>query len=819
MKNTRYNKLITAVAGLCLMLLTAGCQKTYDLELSLAVDAKDVSLVAAGGSTHVMVYATGDWDLSFAEPAPWASVNKTSGRGNSDFVFTYKANTGLSRKATLLLERDDQTIEIIMLQAAGEASPTLTLKEGNVMLIGEGLPIAIPLITNLYDDLPSVKTEVIYAEGDPGGWITESSLDMEKLSFTVTDNTTTDSRIAVIRLSISDANDEIYTTSTTVSQSVAAATLAFKDEQTLYDVAPSGEVLDLELDTNLSGYYPIRAIVEYGASSTNWLTAYKIDDSGLHLTVPANQDAQRSATFALAYTRKDGTEVKTSAITVTQDKEASKITFEALRQRVSTSEQIDDNLFIEGVVISDCTSENMEFNPNIDGKTVDMTPNQKTAYIQSTDGKYGFRLQFEKEEYNTLKRYDKLSLSIRKATVTCEQNPLRYTISDLKTTHLITAVAGSSADLVSKQKTIAQLTDEDLYTFVSLTDMEMAFKNGAYTNIYEPYSQKSDLNAVANPNKRADGWATPMFDARNNTIYMMINSLCQWRRTGSGVPKGIGTMNGILVHTSMPRYGDNLGTYQIRPIDEQDIALEKSPGSAFKTLVEWNWDNATPSLNFEKTGVSAARVANDRVLSDIGTGFLSTTTGGTIGYGADYNALDIKANNTISDRGIFKNGGVGFFTPANKWWDWSNNRGNSILIEFSSAAQTGRAMSLDFSFGAGDISAATSKDFPSFWQIEYSTDGVTFTKLDRSNITLRSVPWWEAAGTPVTSCEAGLGYTEHHIQLPASLLGQPKVVLRLSPANKTIATLDARNTASGTLTQTLTTTTAIRIGCLSIKYN
>ena len=107
---TIFNKQKRSVAGV-LIALTAlttaltGCQEDFELDLPLAVSARELSLTKDAGSTHVLVYSNGDWTARFTRPVKWASLNKLQGYGNNEIVFTYSANYGISRKIGVVFEK------------------------------------------------------------------------------------------------------------------------------------------------------------------------------------------------------------------------------------------------------------------------------------------------------------------------------------------------------------------------------------------------------------------------------------------------------------------------------------------------------------------------------------------------------------------------------------------------------------------------------------------------------------------------------------------------------------------------------------------
>ena len=289
--------------------------------------------------------------------------------------------------------------------------------------------------------------------------------------------------------------------------------------------------------------------------------------------------------------------------------------FTNLRQNLANYADRGANRIIKCVAISDKDEKNSEYNPNTAYQVVDTSESDKTGYIEQIDGKYGFRVKFASAEDNVFHKGDELVINLSGTVIYEEENEsgtVSYTIEGLARRNILSQTSGT---IPSKVKTIAELTDDDIYTYTSLSDMEFVFKQGAYTNVNESYVQESELNkGNVNIVHIGDSAARLMQDKSGDAIYMQINSLCPWRRTlnpqsagNHGVPQGVGTLHGVVVSNIDKRYGDNdgnIGKYSIRPIDESDVAGENAipwaSSSARNTLAAWNFDHGVSNTQIRQ---------------------------------------------------------------------------------------------------------------------------------------------------------------------------------------------------------------------------
>ena len=531
-----------------------------------------------------------------------------------------------------------------------------------------------------------------------------------------------------------------------------------------------------------------------------------------------------------------------AALTISAAMAAGPSSFEQVREMVAdnTPLTVTRDVMIEGIIISDCDSPNMELNVNISQAKMDLTPNRKTAYIESLDGRYGFRLQFEYPEDNELHRYDKALINLKNARIVKETEPERYTITGLSSENVMDIEKCDASVLPRKEKFINELTDDDVYTFVTLKEVEFVIKNGSYTNIWEPYCIKSELHSGAyDVTSRMDGWASLLRDTRDNAIYMLVNTSCLWRRTGKRIPQGLVSLSGIVVKTDVRRYGGNMGRYSIRPVDENDIVADKKSKSPYKVLLGWFLDNnPDASLEFEFTGVKTGiahknEIRGDRVLAEIGKGYLWTTSNSYIMITSDFN------NTGTDDRGAVKNGAIMFKAPTPDWYSFDEqgkvNGANSFFIEFSTEKIKGTQMALCFDFGAGNQDADGSWNFPVEWKVAYSVDGRKWITLKDSatgsNTTiLRTVPFWpkvvKGSGNPKplpTGYDCGMGLTQHTYALPASAFGHKQVFISISPASTKLSQIRSKPENDvimdhAVVRQTTKQETIMRFGQLYICY-
>lgn len=496
---------------------------------------------------------------------------------------------------------------------------------------------------------------------------------------------------------------------------------------------------------------------------------------------------------------------------------------------------------IEGIVVSDWRSPNMELNPNEDYQTVNTGVNDATAYVQDADGACGIRIQFRDASQNRLCRYDHVKISLDGCTVTHAQNPDCITVTGLTHRSIRARSKGLPGDVKPKQKHICDLDDSDLYTFVTLQDMEYIFHGYALTEVVESYTQYTpEIHAdFVSPSGRMDGWATLLRDSDGRTIYMLVNTLCPWRRSAAALPFGSGPVGGIIVSTSMRRYGGDMGRYSIRPLYDSDIAISRKGRSVWKNLTGWILDgSAGAALDFEIMGhrenlYREPVATGDRILNDCGCeAYLWTDANVRIQIESDLDSP------TADKKGFAKNGAIMFRGRTVDWYDFDEN-GNAkgvkaFYIAFSAAkVKKAQEMALSFSWSEGDLNINHSTGFPLFWRVQCSVDGgqwITMkeTATGATKVALRSLPYWdnkiEAMANDFsykTGYDAGLGNQHRSFSLPEQAIGKDKVLIRICPAGSDISRIrkvPSTDVAQGKISSTESGQTFIRFGCITVDY-
>ena len=194
------------------MILTAffavvGCNNTFEMDLPLAVSSRLIDLTKDAGSTHIIIYADGDWTAKFTETTEWASLDRLNGNGNSEVVLSYSANYGLSRRLAIALSKNELKDTIVVNQAGLLSEPSIAWPCDSIALNKTAGKVAFDLTTNLFYSLENVNSVIQYEEGNSSEWISNLAFDGRKIAFDFTENSSESRRRAKIEVKVDIPGD------------------------------------------------------------------------------------------------------------------------------------------------------------------------------------------------------------------------------------------------------------------------------------------------------------------------------------------------------------------------------------------------------------------------------------------------------------------------------------------------------------------------------------------------------------------------------------------------------------------------------------
>lgn len=561
------------------------------------------------------------------------------------------------------------------------------------------------------------------------------------------------------------------------------------------------------IDTNLSEE-DITVGVSYLSGGTDWVSSASFSESYVKVSV-AKSTEPKPRKALLNVNLKGAADSCAVVLYLTQSSEndsmGEEISFADLRSMATVGGTVLEQFsLLKGVVISDYRSKNMEQNPVLAldqagsmkndkvtstvrtnaAQVVDTTASERTAYVQALDGSAGFRLVFDDPEENILVFGNEVTIDLGGAVLKYEDNPKRYTISGLAGVNVLESKAGN---VVEKNKKISELTDDDIYTFVGLTEVEFPVKEGSYTDVRDNLALYSAVNMSTAKETQLycclDGYVTTLVDKDGDVICCPVNMLCQWRRPSEGLPKGVGTAKGIITYNDITRYGD-AGRYQLRVVDETGFDGLKNTSSNWTTVASWD----KGKLESNQGNLTIQCEKSDAVVADEHSyKSLTPNTAKTCGISDTYRSIRVSSS-------------------VKGWYQWDGDEitgYNGMLFTFPTTDISGDELMLTFRFYAGRCGTGnTYMGFPSHWCVEYSVDGgQTWTYAENGDLSgndyihLRGVAtiYFTLNGflySPSTSY--ALGATAHSFTMPSEVFGKDDVRVRIRPYDNVMSSLYPR---------------------------
>lgn len=752
-----------AAMTLASALFTASCQKETEspTTMTLAVNDNTINLEPKSGKEHVLVYAKGQWNADFKEAVEWAAIEEGSGTGNGEFILTYKKNPDILRRAEILLTAAgvDKTITITVNQEGEKGTPKLAFAENEKSYIAWEVKDAIAVESNINQSLIKAESSV--------AWIGSLELKDGQLSFTVAENTTGEARKGTLTVSYTDIDESVYRAVAEITQGAEPGHLALNETEMAIEAFAGTKTAPW--DCVLGTFMPeLTSSVTYEGSQKDWISNVTTTTEALSFDVTDNDTKEARTAVIKVELASKGIAVE---LKVTQGVKTRQYSFEELRAVLpSAGEQAFDGDFFEGVIVADAGQKNMETNPMTSATSYDDNESAITNYVQSLDGKYGMRLKFATAADNILKKGDKVKISLAGATLVREDNPVRYTLRGVSANNV---TVEENVQLAARQKTIAELTDEDVYTLVTLPDVEVPFCYGSWVNVRKEWIDEKRINF----DNRI------LRDVNGNEIRMIVNTDAEWYLTDAGVPKGSGPVSGVIVNTTSEYYGsDILGKYQIRPMKLSDIEIKDNGFS--EILVAWDY-----STGFR------------RVSS------LEATTGtGT------FTASSMVQANTFLQFGNTSPYPKGFPKGANidksVWWKDGAAK-DAVTFQFSTKDAAGKKMTLSFGALIGNYKEEAASSGPVHWNVEYSLDGTNYILIEK--VMIRPMG---AEKSTLLFLPASLD--DQCVELPDAIAGQDNVTIRFIAADDATVDFSKKDYSAKVVDGC---NSRLVIGPIAVKYN
>jgi hypothetical protein len=543
-----------------------------------------------------------------------------------------------------------------------------------------------------------------------------------------------------------------------------------------------------------------------------WITDCTLSNTSLTFKTTDNpdRDYMRRAAIYLTYINgwKARKEVSVSVLQARADNNIGTVfTAEDLRTVATVGGYtLPEDAITEGYIVSTTEDHNAGDAIVDDYKqgtgVIDYSLTDRTAYLESADGQYGFRLITNTEDDNDFVRYSRVCLGIGGAVVKkTSGEPVCYTIEGVSSDNIITSADGTLT-MPWKEKHISELTDSDINTLVKIKDCEIAMRKGPFTPVNEGYTSLCGYNRLAK-------YPILIRDITGGSMYMFTNMTCPYRRNGETLPYGSGDITGIVVHEPYKSFekDGNIGRYQLRHLTREEIELKSDFADNFSGIIT-EFRYAKFPGEFETTKLPNA------ILATKGNGEMCHTYGSISNYSPSYfyigecgskkkGKYEEGAGIELEDGGIYQpwvdNGtesaqntdGKGWFKDniklswSNKyWWDSDNSRGYCWLINFSTKGITSDRVSMQFAMYNNSQSARS----PRYWKAQYSLT-TTDTSVDADSewidiaeFTVPDVAIWASQNDWQT-----LGTRVYDFPLPTEILGKESVSIRLMPRNNKAA--------------------------------
>jgi len=329
---------------------------------------------------------------------------------------------------------------------------------------------------------------------------------------------------------------------------------------------------------------------EYAAEGATWIDKINITDAveesaEMEISIGANPDAEAPRAASVNFSFVDGWGDKVSLLVNVLQKSANNtlgkiLSFDEFIDKYATGKPVNDYVILEGIVVSNKAGRNAGADEQKTTSAVDYSISERTVYLEAEDGHRGLSILTATADDNVFDQYDKIQILMHGTVANLKEEPLRCDITGVTKTMVTSRLPGNKSSVPEKAMYIRDLTDNDVYTYVTLKDVEFPVRKGSLVPVNDGYTVATNAN-------RFTQYPRLLRDINGNDIYLTTNAICRYRSDGTRLPYGSGNISGVVVHDAFPRMDwrdgtdiievnddptlGNIGRYQLRHQTKDDV--------------------------------------------------------------------------------------------------------------------------------------------------------------------------------------------------------------------------------------------------------
>lgn len=508
--------------------------------------------------------------------------------------------------------------------------------------------------------------------------------------------------------------------------------------------------------------------------SVSWVKSCRISDGILYFETETNSTETRQGDIVLEYEDQYEREVSSTISLLqaySQYADATLVDYSTVHNY--NEGDVIENIYIDGYIVANGTSLNLPANRYV---------------IQNENGE---TILFESDALITFAQFDKVSLCLKDGAVK-EESEGGFTykvIAGITAGHVISSEIST---FTIPEKSINELTENMVFSLVTLKEVEIASPAGAFTNFKTTDPGAADRRAnnlywVEKFPAYYRYYPTCIRDRNGANTYMLTSLNAPYAH--ETLPKGSGSITGIVMKVKLTNFDISENQLCIVPLKKEDVNIGDI-NSISSLLVEWNcdwtWSNANHTFTeYHPTGGEATQ--SSAVLSKDGNVlFQRWYADNRIGFQDDFrgdknlSVIDGNYGRVIGGAFNSKPWSLNAYFYVDKISTKGITTQLSLQVEMNSSWQGGPVMQVEYAY---------SMDGP--WKVVRDSEFTILGQFDRS------------AADGQTNVRIP-GYKVYDFILPDDLLNQDNICVRLKPVR---------------LPASVTGFNPLRLANLSIKYN